>query len=123
MKTKYTKHDIEISPIRRKIGKFSLQAYSRQINAPVSQGISNLYHNIFSRIYDWFTPFIVPIYHKVINLLVKENCSTRLKSFRLMLWHRKSNVRCSKKGKRGSGDWMHRKECYLKPKEKQRRKK
>lgn len=73
MKTKYTKHDIEISPIRRKIGKFSLQAYSRHIDLPVSQGIANLYHNVFSKFYDLFTPLIDPAYHKVYRLLVEEN--------------------------------------------------
>jgi len=73
MEVEYIKYDIEMSSIQRTIGKNFFKAYSRQINIPDGQGISNLYHDIFSNFYDFLTPFITPGYHKVIELLVDEN--------------------------------------------------
>ena len=73
MEVKYTKYDIQMSSIQRTIGKTLFKAYSQQINIPDGQGISNLYHDIFSNFYDFLTPFITPGYHKVIELLIDEN--------------------------------------------------
>jgi len=73
MEVKYTKYDIQMSSIQRTIGKTFFKTYSQQINIPDGQGISNLYHDIFSNFYDLLTPLITPGYHKVIELLIDEN--------------------------------------------------
>ena len=62
-----------MSSIVRQVSKVPLKAYSRFIDVPVSQGMSNLYHDIFSRFYDLIVPFFTPGYYQVIELLVEEN--------------------------------------------------
>lgn len=73
MEVRYTKHNIYTSPIQRKMSRISLQVYSQVLDTPVIQGISNLYHDIFSKFYDLVVPFFTIEYNKIIKLLVEEN--------------------------------------------------
>ena len=73
METKYTKYHIEKAAILREISKISIKAYSRSIDVPVGQGLSNLYHDIFSKFYDLIVPVFMTGYYEVIELLVEEN--------------------------------------------------
>ncbi len=72
---KYIKHDFEMSSIRRIIGKAFLKLYTYNVRLPVSQGISNWYHDVFSKVYDQITPLALPKYYQIIDMIIQENVS------------------------------------------------
>lgn len=58
-----------MSSIQRTMGKYYLKL-SQYVRLPVSQGIANCYHDLFSKVYDQVV-FLLPKYYEIIDMIVE----------------------------------------------------